>query len=98
VLFSLISNKYSFSGLVSRVFDSPEACLKGALELAGVLASKSPVAVQSSKLALNFARNHSIETSLEWMAAWNQGHLQSEDLMINAMAMMQKSKPEFKDV
>lgn len=31
------------------------------------IASKSPIAVQGSKLALNYARDHSVNDSLEWM-------------------------------
>lgn len=87
-----------FSGFVSRTFDSQEACLDGALSLAAEIAAKSPVAVQGTKLAMNYARNHSVDDSLEWMLTWNQSQLQTEDLVRNAMARGSKQKPEFDDV
>lgn len=80
------------------MFESKEECHHGAMELAKEIASKSPVAVQGSKLALNYARNHSVDDSLEWMITWNQAQLQTEDLMLNAMAKQSKQTPEFKDV
>uniref|UniRef100_A0A914DWN4 Delta(3,5)-Delta(2,4)-dienoyl-CoA isomerase, mitochondrial n=1 Tax=Acrobeloides nanus TaxID=290746 RepID=A0A914DWN4_9BILA len=84
-------------GLVSRLFESKDDCIHGAMSLAQEIASKSPVAVQGSKMALNYARNHSVEDSLEWIITWNQSQLQTEDLIINAMAKQAKQLPEFKD-
>jgi delta(3,5)-delta(2,4)-dienoyl-CoA isomerase len=85
-------------GFVSRVFDTQESCVSAAMQLAEEIASKSPVAVEGSKLALNYARNHSVEDSLEWMLTWNQSQLQTEDLVRNAMARSSKSTPQFSDV
>ncbi|KAH7723614.1 enoyl-CoA hydratase/isomerase [Aphelenchoides avenae] len=85
-------------GFVSRTFDSQEACLDAALSLAAEIASKSPVAVQGTKLAMNYARSHSVDDSLEWMLNWNQSQLQTEDLVRNAMARGSKQKPEFEHV
>lgn len=86
-----------FLGFVSRTFDSREDCLTAALALAKEIASKSPVSVQGSKLALNYSRDHSVDESLEWLRNWNSAHLQTEDLLMIAKAMMKKSKPEFND-
>ncbi len=48
-------------GLVSGVFEDKERAVQAALELAGVMANKSPVAVQGTKEILNFSRDRSVE-------------------------------------
>ncbi|KAK0400892.1 hypothetical protein QR680_015505 [Steinernema hermaphroditum] len=85
-------------GLVSRVFDTKEACLDASIELAKEIATKSPIAVQGSKLALNYARDHNTDDSLNFLLTWQMSQLQSEDLIKSAMAAMSKKKAEFKDV
>uniref|UniRef100_A0A914XWV3 Enoyl-CoA hydratase n=1 Tax=Panagrolaimus superbus TaxID=310955 RepID=A0A914XWV3_9BILA len=85
-------------GLVSRTFQSRKECIEAAFNLAEGNAAKSPVAVQSTKRALNYAKDHTIDDSLEWMANWNQSMLQTEDIIKNAMAMQSKQKPTFNDV
>jgi delta(3,5)-delta(2,4)-dienoyl-CoA isomerase len=48
-------------GFVSGVYDSKEKTIKAALELADLIASKSPVAVQGTKELLNWSRDHSVQ-------------------------------------
>ena len=48
-------------GFVSQVFGGKEEVLKGALEVAGLIASKSPVAVLGTKDILNWSRDRSVE-------------------------------------
>jgi len=50
-------------GFVSQVHASKEAALNAALRLAGLIASKSPVAVQGTKELLNHARDNTVEQS-----------------------------------
>lgn len=85
-------------GLVSRTFDTQRECLEAAFGLAGEIASKSPIAVQGTKLAMNYARNHGVDDSIEWILTWNQSQLQTEDIVKNAAAMMSKEKALFNDV
>lgn len=47
-------------GFVSGVFDSKAAALERGLDLAKLIASKSPVAVQGTKAVLNYSRDHTI--------------------------------------
>ena len=47
-------------GFVSEVFQSQEDCLKRAIELATLIASKSPVAVSATKKSIVFSRDHSV--------------------------------------
>ncbi|KAJ7156788.1 ClpP/crotonase-like domain-containing protein, partial [Mycena filopes] len=48
-----------------------EEVLSAALKLAGVIASKSPVAVSGTKRILLHSRDHSVLDHLEYTAAWN---------------------------
>ncbi|XP_068224121.1 delta(3,5)-Delta(2,4)-dienoyl-CoA isomerase, mitochondrial-like [Palaemon carinicauda] len=79
-------------GLVSRIFDSKESMMSGALDMAEMIASKSPVAVQNTKTSLIYARDHSVQEGLDYMKLLNMTMLQSEDLRIAAMAQMSRDK------
>ncbi|XP_014017810.2 delta(3,5)-Delta(2,4)-dienoyl-CoA isomerase, mitochondrial [Salmo salar] len=82
------------SGLVSRVFPDKEAMLAGALEMAGEIAGRSPVAVQGTKVNLIYSRDHSVAEGLNYMATWNMSMLQTEDVMKSAAASMEKKSPK----
>ena len=71
------------------------ACLKESIDLAKVIASKSPVAVQGSKINLIYSRDHGVASGLKYVSAWNSGMIQSEDVMKAAMAGMNKETPVF---
>ncbi|XP_074872382.1 delta(3,5)-Delta(2,4)-dienoyl-CoA isomerase, mitochondrial-like isoform X4 [Carettochelys insculpta] len=74
----------------SRVFQDKQAMLEGAFELAADIASKSPVAVQGTKVNLLYSRDHSVPESLRYMATWNMSMLQTEDLVKSAQAALEK--------
>ncbi|KAL1433660.1 hypothetical protein MTO96_012483 [Rhipicephalus appendiculatus] len=88
------------AGLVSRVFPDKAQMMTAALDLAKQIASKSPVAVQGSKVHLVYSRDHGVDEGLRYMACWNMCMLQSEDLMKSAMALMAKEKepPKFSNL
>lgn len=58
-LFSLVAH--------SRVFPDKETMMAGALEMAGEIASKSPVAVQGTKVNLIYSRDHSVPEALNYI-------------------------------
>ncbi|KAK2490750.1 hypothetical protein MC885_013936 [Smutsia gigantea] len=78
------------SGLVSRVFPDKETMLDSAFALAAEISSKSPVAVQGTKVNLLYSRDHSVAESLNYMASWNMSMLQTEDLAKSVQAVMEK--------
>ncbi|XP_071396490.1 delta(3,5)-Delta(2,4)-dienoyl-CoA isomerase, mitochondrial [Centroberyx affinis] len=82
------------SGLVSRVFADKEAMMAGALEMAGEIAGRSPVAVQGTKINLIYSRDHSVAEGLDYMATWNMSMLQTHDVMKSAQASMEKKSPK----
>ncbi|XP_022107021.1 delta(3,5)-Delta(2,4)-dienoyl-CoA isomerase, mitochondrial-like isoform X2 [Acanthaster planci] len=82
-------------GFVSGVFETREAMLESAIETACIIASRSPIAVQTSKASVLFSRDHSVADGLNDVTTWNASMLQSEDLMKATTAAMQKTKPTF---
>ncbi|XP_070826246.1 delta(3,5)-Delta(2,4)-dienoyl-CoA isomerase, mitochondrial-like [Chaetodon trifascialis] len=81
-------------GLVSRVFADKEAMMAGALEMAGEIAGRSPIAIQGTKINLLYSRDHSVEEGLNYIASWNMSMLQSQDVMKSAQASMEKKSPK----
>lgn len=51
-------------GFVNNVYESKQDAVRGALELARLMASKSPVAVQGTKEILNWSRDHSVQDGM----------------------------------
>lgn len=82
-------------GLVSKVLPDYESCINESLELAKLIASKSPIGVQGSKINLVYSRDHGVPSGLKYIAAWNAGMVQSEDAMKAAMASLAKEDPVF---
>ncbi|XP_015914123.2 delta(3,5)-Delta(2,4)-dienoyl-CoA isomerase, mitochondrial [Parasteatoda tepidariorum] len=84
-------------GIVSKVFPSRDEMFKATNHLAGIIARKSPVAVQGTKKALTYSRDHSVKEGLEFMTYWNMTMLQSEDVLKAAEATITKTekRPHF---
>ena len=82
-------------GLVSSIFPNKEDMIKAALDLCVLIASKSPIAIQTSKVNINYSRDHTVDQGLEYIAAWNMSMLQSEDLLTAVTATVKKEKPIF---
>ncbi|KAF9025337.1 Delta2-dienoyl-CoA-isomerase [Hymenopellis radicata] len=83
-------------GLLSKVVQgSRNEVVDAALELAKVIASKSPIAVVGTKKLINHALDHSITDNLEYTAVWNGAALQSQDIAeIQGSAKLKKA-PQF---
>ncbi|KHJ93470.1 enoyl-CoA hydratase/isomerase family protein [Oesophagostomum dentatum] len=77
--------------LVSRVYSTREEMLKDVLDLAKKMAEKSPVAVQGTKIVLNYSRDHTVEEGLRFVATWNQSQLMTEDITKSVVAAITKS-------
>ncbi|KAI9278421.1 ClpP/crotonase-like domain-containing protein [Phascolomyces articulosus] len=77
-------------GLISRIFDNKEQLIEGALKTAREIASKSPVAVVSTKKLLNYSRDHSVDEGLEYTAVWNGVMLGTEDIPKSVEAFLKK--------
>lgn len=83
--------------LVNQVFDSQDALLAHARQVAASIAGKSPLAVRGTKQVLNYSRDHSVADSLEYVANWNAAMLLSNDIQQAVMASMSKTPAHFAD-
>lgn len=54
------------------MFDTREAVLDGAIQLAGIIAKKSPVATLGSKINLNYARDHSSDDNFNYIVCFKR--------------------------
>lgn len=82
-------------GLVSKVCRDREDLFKQGLDLAQEIATKSPVAVQSSKALLDFSRDRPVEDGLKLTASWNAAMVQTDDVKKAMMSGLKKTKPTF---
>ena len=57
-------------GLVNQVFATQDEMLEGVQAVAQEIASKSPLAIASTKHLLNYGRDHSIADTLDYQQAW----------------------------
>ena len=83
------------AGFVNQVFDDETAMLDGVMGIAKQIAAHSPLAVTGTKHMMNYARDHSVADSLQYMATWQSGMFQANDLMLSMAAQMQKKPGEF---
>ncbi|KAL1457623.1 hypothetical protein WDU94_007831 [Cyamophila willieti] len=80
-------------GLVSKLYNDKESLISGAIELAALIASKSPVAVQGTKKSIIFSRDHTVQEGLDQVADYNSTMMQGEDFLNAAMSQATKSPP-----
>jgi enoyl-CoA hydratase len=83
------------SGLVNEVHADPEALLAAARRMADEIAENAPLAVQGTKLVLNYSDEHSTEEGLEYVAQWNASRLRSHDMKEAMTAFAEKRQPKF---
>jgi len=85
-------------GLVNEVFPDRDALREGVLEVAREIASKSPLAIWGTKEMINYARDHSTEDSLNYIATWQAGMFQPQDMAETFAAKRDQREPEFEDL
>ncbi len=83
-------------GLVNEVLADRESLLAAARDLAGRIASNSPLVIQGVKKVLAANDGRTIDQALDFVAQWNASYLISNDLMEAVAAFMEKRDPEFK--
>jgi len=82
-------------GFVSYVLKTKKEAIGKALEVASLLAEKSPVAVQSTKELLNHARDNKLADSLKYTGVWNSAALQTTDVERAMLSGLKKTTPTF---
>lgn len=82
-------------GLVNDVLPDVDSLHKAAWEMAGEIAANSPLVVQGTKQVLRASEGRTVEEGLDYVALWNAGFLQSDDLTEALTAFMEKRPPNF---
>lgn len=83
-------------GYVNRVFDTHEEMIAAVMDIARGIASKSPLAVHGSKELMNYARDHSVADSLNYVAIWTAATLVGgRDLREGVAAFREKRDASF---
>ena len=82
-------------GLVNDVLPDATALLERAMALAHTIASKSPLAIAGSKLALNHARDHSTASALHQMTLLQSAIFDTGEMATAIAAWKAKSAAEF---
>jgi enoyl-CoA hydratase/carnithine racemase len=85
-------------GLVNEVYADHDAMLAGVHEVAAEIASKSPLAVHGTKETILYTRDHSVDDSLKYIAAWQTGMFQPGDMMETFVAKSEGREPSFDDL
>lgn len=86
------------AGLVNEVFETQQAMLDAAMQMAKEITEKPPVAIWGSKQAIHYARDHSTQDALQQMGWLQSGIWQSANLMEAFMAKQQGRAPQFADL
>jgi enoyl-CoA hydratase len=82
-------------GLVNEVLADAGALVERALALARTIASKSPLAIAGTKLALNHARDHSTASALQQMTLLQSAIFDSDEMAAAIAAWKAKRGAEF---
>lgn len=85
-------------GFVNSVHPTAADTLVAARALALEIAAKSPLAIATSKQALNFARDHDLRTALEQMATLQSARLSLEEIREAVAAQQAGRAPKFEDL
>ena len=83
---------------MNEVYPSREEMLEGVTEIAREIAARSPLAVLGSKEMLNYARDHGVAEALDYIATWQPGMLEPQDILEAFRANQEKREQVFDDL
>ena len=85
-------------GLVQEVYADHESLVGGVLDTAREIAGKSPLAIWGTKVAMNYARDHTVDDALEQIATWQAGMFQPADMAEAFTAKAEKRPAVFPEL
>jgi len=85
-------------GFVNEVYPSHDEMMDAVLGIARRIASHSPLAIWGTKEMISYTRDHSVADSLRYMAGWQAGMFQPDDMMEEFAAKTEGRDPSFDDL
>lgn len=86
------------SGLVNEVFDTQEAMLHKLNLIAHEIASKSPLAITSTKHLLHYGRDHTVDDTLAYQQVWMGAVTQGGEIAKHFAAKTSGETPVYDDL
>ena len=86
------------AGFVNEVFPDHETLLDATMNVAAEIATKSPMAVWGTKQTMHYTRDHSVADGLEFIANWNAGMFDTDDMAEAFKASLEKRPGDFPDL
>lgn len=86
------------AGFVNEVYPDHETLLDAVMNVAGEIASKSPMAVWGTKQTMHYTRDHTVADGLEFIANWNAAMFDTDDMAEAFKASIEKRGAEFPDL
>ena len=65
------------------------------MSIAAEIASKAPLAVYGCKRMINYARDHTTQDGLDYVAIWNASHFQKEEIQEAMLARSERRPGNF---
>jgi len=95
---NMLANEAKACGLVNHVYENQASMLTGVMAIAAQIAANSPLAVAGTKQQLTYTRDHSVADSLDQMATWQSGMLQTQDVAEAMTAKTEKRDAVYDDL
>jgi len=86
------------AGFVNEVYPDHETLLDAVMNVAGEIATKSPMAVWGTKQTMHYTRDHTVADGLEFIANWNAAMFDTDDMAEAFKASLEKRSADFPDL
>jgi len=86
------------AGFVNEVYPDHETLVDAVMNVAGEIATKSPMAIWGTKQTMHYTRDHSVADGLEFIANWNAAMFDTDDMAEAFKASMEKRGADFPDL
>jgi enoyl-CoA hydratase len=85
-------------GLVNEVYADQETMLEAVMQTAREIAERSPLAIWGTKEMLNYTRDHSVAEGLNYIATWQSGMFQNQDIAEAFESKREGRSPAYADL
>lgn len=86
------------AGFVNEVYPDHATLLDAVMDVAGEIASKSPMAIWGTKQTMHYTRDHTVADGLEFIANWNAAMFDTDDMAEAFKASVEKRGADFPDL